>query len=216
MFSTLNDLIAQGVITDYALGGSVAFMFYCQPFLTNDTDFFVQMPGSGLLVSLSPIYAYAAEHNFPLDHEHIVVDDEPVQIIPAPSPLYDEAIATAQQRTIEGQNVKVMLPEYLVCTALNAGRMKDFAKIEKLLEEAEVDLSKLKELITRFQLSAQWKRYLVAIGVTDPAFLHLAETKATWRRAQADKRMEDKLQEIKKLRTRVSAIRYRNALYRPV
>jgi hypothetical protein len=200
IFSTINDLLAQGIIQNYALGGSVGFMLWTQPFLTNDTDFFVQMAGEGLLVSLAPIYDYAEQHQFPLDHEHIVIDGEPVQIVPSPSPLYDEAIETAVSISVEGQSVKVMLPEYLVCTALAAGRMKDFAKIEKMLDEAEVDLEVLKDLIARFTLKAVWKRYCSAIGTTDSRWTYLASTKLAWRREQAQIPLREKWAILRRLR----------------
>jgi hypothetical protein len=216
VFATLNDLVSKGVVSDYALGGSVGFMVYTQPFLTDDTDFFVTLASTGLLLSLTPIYEYAATHGFPLLHEHIVIDGESVQIIPAPSPLFDEAIATAQTRSIVGESVRVMLPEYLICTALAAGRLKDFTKIEKLLGEATVCLDKLKELIAKFKLQAAWERYHAALGPTDPAFGHLAATKLAWRSAQAKAEPSVKFATVRKLRARSQQIRYRGATYRPV
>lgn len=214
VFAAINDMLVKGVISDYALGGSVGFMIWTQPFLTNDTDFFVQLPGSSLLVSLGPIYTYAAEQGFTTEHEHIVVDGEPVQIIPSPSPLFDEAIKTAVTKQIYGQTVKVMQPEYLICSALFAGRMKDFAKIEKLLDEIQVDLALLTTLVSKFGLVLAWKRYCTATGTQDPKFLHLAATKSAWRREQASKSVETKLQEIKHLRAKT--VVYKNARYRAI
>jgi hypothetical protein len=219
VFKTINDMVQQGILSDYALGGSVAFMVWSQPFLTNDTDFFVQLPQpvSGLL-SLSSIYGYAADHGFETQQEHIVIDGEPVQILPSPGPLYDEAIVTAATKQLYGQPVKVMLPEYLVCTALQAGRMKDWAKIEKLLAEAEVDLEKLAQLISKFGLDQNWRRYQAAQSGQEPPVGPLARTstsKQAWRRMEAAQPTEQKLSESQHLRDKSQQyLLYRSASYR--
>jgi len=212
VFTVLNDLITKGIIQSYALGGAVGFMVWTQPFLTNDTDFFVQIHTDGLLVSLAPVYQYAKLNGFHTTHEYIVIDGEKVQIIPSPSKLIDEAIATAQPQEIEGEIVSVMLPEYLICTALAAGRLKDFAKIEKMLAEATVDPELLKKLIHKFNLTGTWKRYCTSVGTVAPEFAHLAATKLAWRREEASMLMQDKLIELKKLRTKslmYQVIRYK-------
>jgi hypothetical protein len=133
-------------------------------------------------------------------HKRIMIGGEPVQIVPSPSLLYDEAIETAVSLSVEGQSIKVMRPEYLICTALTAGRMKDFAKIEKMLDEAEVDQDLLKELIARFNLKAVWKRYCAAVGTTDPRWTHLASTKLAWRREQAQVPFREKWAILRRLR----------------
>lgn len=202
-------LLRQGIISDYALGGSVGFMMWTQPFLTNDTDFFVQMPTEGLIVSLAQIYDYATQQGLEFDHEHILVDDEAVQIVPSPSPMYDEAIATAVTKPLGDVTVKVMLPEYLICTALKAGRLKDFTKIEKMLDEVDVDLPKLQDLIQRFGLASAWRRYCSIAQTTDPKFLHLATTKRAWRRSHANWSAAQKIETLRCLRNKA-------ARYRPV
>ena len=42
----LNDLVAQGVIEKYAIGGAVAAIFWVEPFDTIDLDVFVLLPSS--------------------------------------------------------------------------------------------------------------------------------------------------------------------------
>jgi len=138
-----------------------------------------------------------------------MIAEEAVQIVPSPSQLYDEAIATAVTKPLGDATVKVMLPEYLICTALKAHRLKDFAKIEKMLEEADVDLEKLKILIQRFDLVESWHRYCTVAQPTDPKFLHLATAKRAWRRSKAEEPLTAKIRTLRHLRTKVQKIRYR-------
>ena len=42
--AVLNDLVAQGVIQKYAIGGAVAAIFWVEPFDTIDLDVFVFLP----------------------------------------------------------------------------------------------------------------------------------------------------------------------------
>jgi len=45
----------EGIISEYAVGGAMAMVFWSEPVATYDLDVFVLMPArSGLLVSLAP------------------------------------------------------------------------------------------------------------------------------------------------------------------
>jgi hypothetical protein len=47
----LNDLVRDGILSCYAIGGAMGATFYAEPALTFDLDIFVLLPhgGSGLL-----------------------------------------------------------------------------------------------------------------------------------------------------------------------
>ena len=56
----INQMCADGVIGNYAIGGAVGATFYLEPVATLDIDVFVSLqtsPGSRL-ISLTPIYDY--------------------------------------------------------------------------------------------------------------------------------------------------------------
>jgi len=55
-FAILNQMIADGVIENYAVGGAVGAMFYVEPFSTKDLDVFV--PTQGQLILELPEFEY--------------------------------------------------------------------------------------------------------------------------------------------------------------
>lgn len=87
----INQMQADGVVSEYAIGGAVGATFYLAPAATADLDLFVRLPGaSGLLVSLSPIYEYLKSGGCTEEEEYIVVGDRPVQFLPLRNALHEE------------------------------------------------------------------------------------------------------------------------------
>src|SRR6185295_16799195 len=92
----VNAMKQAGVITDYAVAGAMALMFWIEPVPTFDLDVIVLLPQStGPIVSLQPIYEWAAKQGYAADLEHIVIEGVPVQFLPSYNELSDEAIQTA-------------------------------------------------------------------------------------------------------------------------
>ena len=52
-----------------------------------------------------------------------------------------------------------MRVEHLIAIALKTGRAKDHARIALLLEEAEVNDSRLLNILARHQLHERWEKY---------------------------------------------------------
>jgi hypothetical protein len=155
----INELKKKGWIEDYALGGGIAAIFYVEPFLTYDLDVFIILSKKEKkrnLILLSPIFNYLEDQGFCWIGEHIIIEGMPVQFIPADK-LEEEAIRKAKQISYEKINTKVMTPEYLISILLRAGRKKDLEKIEKLLQQAEVDMKKLKNILSKYGLSDKIK-----------------------------------------------------------
>ncbi len=69
VFRILNQMRADGVVSDYAIGGATAVLFYAEPTRTYDLDVFVTLQGghTGELVSLSSVYDWARERDIPLE-----------------------------------------------------------------------------------------------------------------------------------------------------
>jgi len=149
-----------GFIGKYAIGGAVGATFYLAPAATVDLDLFVLLPeGSGLLVSLSPIYEYLKAHGGTVEDEYIVVEGWPLQFLLPGNALEHEAIDQAVATNIEGVPTRVMSAEHLVAIALNTGRAKDFIRILQFMEQAAVDLEKLNDIVERHHLSAKWDTF---------------------------------------------------------
>jgi hypothetical protein len=152
----VNALKDAGVITDYAVAGAMALIFWIEPVPTFDLDVLVLLPQSqGPVVSLQPIYEWAAKQGYNADLEHIVIDGVPVQFLPSYSELTDEAIRTAVDRQYRGVDVRVVVPEYLIALYLvpSARTLKRQERAAALRESAAVDRDRLADLMIRFHLS---------------------------------------------------------------
>ena len=89
----VHSLKDDGAITDYAIGGATALVFWSEPVATYDLDVFVILSSTGgQLISLAPVYEWAASRGYPAEQEHIIVEGVPVQLIPAHDDLAEEAI----------------------------------------------------------------------------------------------------------------------------
>ena len=151
----LNQMRDAAVIEEYAIAGAMAVVFWTEPIPTFDLDVLVFLPESGSpIVSLDPIYRWAAAQGFPAHAEHVLIEHVPVQFLPAHNPLADEAIERAATLEYEGVPVRVVRPEYLIALYLEPGARthKRRERAAALRESASVDVTLLDELLARFQL----------------------------------------------------------------
>jgi hypothetical protein len=157
----INQMLADGVIDRYAIGGAVGATFYLEPVATIDVDVFVTFksaPGS-LLVSPQPIFDYLKAHGGAVQGEYIVLAEWPVQFLPTTSPLVEEALAQALTLDAGGVPAQVFSAEHLAAIALETGRSKDKARLLQFLESGVLNTQKFGELVTRHGLSDDWQRF---------------------------------------------------------
>ena len=158
-FAVLNEMVADGVIEDYAVAGAVGAMFYVEAFATADIDVFVLTPEDRIIIEL-PGWEYLKARGYTkVEREGIVVEGWPVQFLPATTSLEREAYTRAQMLSVEEVPVRVARPEHLVAIMLKVGRQKDIARIAMFLSQDAVELSALEELISRYELSDKWLDY---------------------------------------------------------
>ena len=124
----LRDMLAAGVIRDYALFGATAQMRYTEAVFTMDADVLVALPPQGSLDILRPVYDYCASRGYRPEGEAIRVGDWPVQFIPAFDRLTEEAMRAAEHAEVNGVPLRVVRADYLGVIALGTGRPKDFAR----------------------------------------------------------------------------------------
>lgn len=152
----LNEIVADGVISDYAIGGAVGAAFYIEAMQTQDVDAFVLMkrepnePNGPL--SLSPIYASLVAKGGVVKDEHIVIDGLPIQVLPAYKPLVEEALSESIATTFNNIPTRVFSPEYVCAIALDTGRGKDFVRASAFIEQGQVDLRALWKLVEKYDL----------------------------------------------------------------
>ncbi|PYS23618.1 MAG: hypothetical protein DMF72_08690 [Acidobacteria bacterium] len=158
-FAVLNQMVADGVIENYAVAGAIGAMFYVEPFSTKDLDVLVTTPEDRIIIE-SPGWGYLKALGYTkIENEGIVVEGWPVQFLPATTALEREAYATAQVLNVEDVPVRVARPEHLVAIMLQVGRQKDIARITMFLSQDAVEISALEDVISRHGLSEKWSAY---------------------------------------------------------
>jgi len=146
-----NDLVTAGLIEDWALGGALAAIYYVEPFATYDADIFFIPKDRGLTSGIPAIYAHLQSKGWETEREHLLVRGFPVQFLAAGG-LTEEAVREAQRIDYEGVPAKVFRAEHIVAIAASVGRTKDKARIEQLLQQAELDQSRLESILQRHKL----------------------------------------------------------------
>jgi hypothetical protein len=164
----LEQLVSEGVLSNYALGGATAAGLHGEPLATRDVDVFAFLPGSGTtpMISLSPIYSRLAELGFgEFEEEGILIHGYPVQFLSASPGLETEAVASAMVLHWDHHTVRIMKPEYLATIALTVGRPKDRARVLYLLELPAFNQSIFHEILGRHDLIDKWRQWAVALGL---------------------------------------------------
>ena len=151
MLHAANDLVSAGLIKDYALGGALGAIYYIEPFTTYDADIIFIAAEQGFTAGIPQIYSYLQERGWRIQREHLVIKGFPVQFLAA-SGLTEEAVREARPIEYEGVPAKVFRPEHIIAIAASVRRHKDLARIEQLLEQAEIDKTYLDDILRRYKL----------------------------------------------------------------
>ncbi len=157
--SVINQMVTDGIIENYALGGATAVIFYTEPIATEDVDIFVHLkPGGNPLMEFHPIFDYLKDKGYGMKGEHFYVESFPVQFLPTGKDLLDAAIDEANEFELAKEViVRVMTPEHLVAVMLNTGRLKDYLRIGAFLEHKVVNLEELQNILAKHDLTDKWQ-----------------------------------------------------------
>jgi hypothetical protein len=159
VFVLLNEMVRDGALENYAVAGAVGAMFYIESFSTQDVDVLVMTPEGRLVIELPGLDYLKARGYTEFRNEGIVVDDWPVQFLPATTQLEREAYQNAENSNYDEVPVRVVLPEHLVAIMLSVGRPKDIARIQMFLSQDAVKIEALKDVIQRHGLTEKWADY---------------------------------------------------------
>jgi len=166
----LAELVAEGVIEDYAFGGATGAGFYGEPIATRDIDVFafVSQPAGNLIITLEPLYNCLAKMGFSsFDEEGILIHGYPVQfIVPSPG-LETDAVNSAPTMCWKDFRLKIMSPEFLAAIALKVGRSKDRARLIYLYDLPVFDRSKFQDIIERYDLKERWQSWAKALDLSE-------------------------------------------------
>lgn len=161
VITTINQMQADGVIENYAIGGAVGATFYLEPIATLDVDVFVTFkPEAGnLIITPQPIFEYLKERGCSTEGEYIVIAGWPVQFLPPTGALVEEALARAAVQDVAGSPARVFTAEHLAAIALQTGRAKDKARLLQFIEEGVLNSSEFQSILARHGLASSWQRF---------------------------------------------------------
>ncbi len=155
----LNKFEQQGVYERYAIGGAMAAVYYTEPFETEDLDVFVLLHSVHTLAQLENIYAVARKEGHYIDGPYVIINDVPVQFLPAYNPLIEEAVTTAQQVDYEGIVTRIPCVEYLLAIMLQTGRPKDMARFAMVREQASINNTRLLNILRQHSLEEKYYQW---------------------------------------------------------
>ncbi|HBF33604.1 TPA: hypothetical protein DDW35_03475 [Candidatus Sumerlaeota bacterium] len=157
VLQTLNSLVEDGVLGQYAIGGAMAAMFYAEPVMTFDLDVFVVLPHQGLLITLTPLYDALQKRGYEAQGECVNIEGVPVQFLPAYNPLLEEALKEAEEKLYQEQiPTWVLRVEHLIAICLQTGREKDKDRVRHFCNEAQINMEYLQGILKQHGLEEKW------------------------------------------------------------
>ena len=112
---------------------------------------FANKPSSATPFNLA-VAAHLQSQGWQVEREHLLIRGFPVQFLAAGG-LTEEAVRAAERIDYEGVRAKVFRAEHLIAIAARVGRAKDKARIEQLLQQADLDKNYLAEVLQRHKLT---------------------------------------------------------------
>jgi len=162
--AVIEQLMAEGLIAKYAIGGAFGALFYLEPTETFDIDIFVHLdPSEGsFLVSMDPfIDRLEALGYTEWIEDKIVVEGCPIQFIPVAKPIEIEGLQRAERKPLAGEiQPFVFSPEYLMAIALDLSRPKDKVRLEQFHRTGTFNAKALADILKRHNLEEKWRRIL--------------------------------------------------------
>lgn len=156
----LNELVKLDIITDYAIAGGMAQFYYVEPSVTYDLDLIVNLSATdNPLTPLSRLYKWADENNFSTEAEHIIIEGIPVQFLLPYNDLVSEALKKRVQVLLFDEVTYILRAEYLMAIMLQTWRPTDRERLVRFFNKADYDEKLLKDIINRFDLSAQYSKF---------------------------------------------------------
>ncbi|HEY8903472.1 MAG TPA: hypothetical protein VIM48_07180 [Chthoniobacterales bacterium] len=159
VFAIINEMQKEGIVERYAIGGAVGATFYLEPVATLDVDVFVVFPSRGSLIDPAPVFDWLKARGGVQEGEYIILEQTPVQILAAGTPLVEEALREAGEVDVEGVPVRVFTAEHLAAIALEVGRAKDKARVLQFVEEGALDAARFEAILALHGLEDRWHTF---------------------------------------------------------
>lgn len=162
--AVIEQLMSEGLIAKYAIGGAFGALFYLEPTETADIDIFIHLdpPKGSFLISMDPfIDRLEALGYTEWIEDKIVVEGCPMQFVPVAKPIEIEGLDRAGRKAFDGEiQPFVFSPEYLMAIALDLSRPKDKVRLEQFHRTDAYNPSTFADILKKHTLEQKWQRLL--------------------------------------------------------
>jgi hypothetical protein len=175
----INQMVSDGIIKQYAIGGAIAAFAYVEASSTDDLDVLVSFEGfeteakSGL-VTMGPIVTYLAKLGYTeWRQEGLVIEGWPVQFLPVSNALTADCLALACETSLEftlGDDAiitRILSAEHVIAAALDIGRPKDYNRIFQFIEANAFKSELLSDVLNKHGLMDKWRLFCDKFEVVD-------------------------------------------------
>jgi hypothetical protein len=166
---TLEKLVEDGVIKNYAIMGATAAGFHGEPLATRDIDVFVivEPEPNSLFISLENIFQHLAQLGFKeFEEEALLIHDFPVQFLSVSPGLETEALESAIFVQWDEHKMRVARPEHLAAIAIRTARPKDRARLVYLISLPQFNSADFYQILNRHGLMNSWLQWAVALDLS--------------------------------------------------
>jgi hypothetical protein len=158
-------MLKQGIFKKYAIGGGIAGIFYIEPITTFDLDIFIIIEQKSKIITLTPIYDWLGNRGYKYKNEQIIIENIPVQFLPAYNPLVEEAVHNAKKTYYKNTETNVIKAEYLFAIMLQTYRVKDKERMTRFLDQAEMNLKILNSILEKHKLINKFNEFKGKYGI---------------------------------------------------
>jgi hypothetical protein len=111
----LNQMEADGIIDQYAIGDAVGATFFLEPVATMDVAAFfsLQQAQEGLVPNFQPVFDYLKGRGHSMEKEYVMIGGWPVQFLPPGTRLVEEALEEAVELDVAGAPARVFSAVHL-------------------------------------------------------------------------------------------------------
>ena len=158
-YQVINQMVEDGIIKNYALGGAMGAFFYIEPSHTSDMDMFCLLAHEPLpsgLVMIGPIINYLKSKGHEPTVLGAMIHGVDVQFQFPDDPLGEASIETALTHDLAGTPVRVMRPEYLVVHMLRTNRRKDRLRLLGFIEAQAFDPTTVYSILSEHGLEDKY------------------------------------------------------------
>lgn len=99
--------------------------------------------------------------------EGVLIEDWPVQFVPAFAALQEEAIAQARRVEYGEAHTFIFSAEYLGAELLRSGRLKDQVRVVDLIESKKMDMKAFRDIISSHGLTEKWREFVTRYDLDD-------------------------------------------------